>query len=266
MVFIFLLVIIPVDTLFGGLSEVACITGCVFFLLLAIPSAILSIVGLYYIVPLIYLVPVFIWMSIINHIVINGIDISMKPNLGESKFLYFTIRYDPKEDYREKLLVILAFIYIIAFLGFFVLGEFFQWDAFWSGAGRIILGLLALNMFWYAQRFSRTAILLSIIIANLLLGMSVFITFSIFLEYNLLLNLIVSNIGFLLLGSPILACKKTDPLRRILIINWMFWTAYCGIGLILSVPQYDPGVYAEFLAKFLEVSIVVATAYKYTEF
>ncbi len=208
------------------------------------------------------IIPIFLWINVVNHIVINGISVTDK----STKARLYVFKYDPQTEDMENLLVILAFIYLFGFLGFFLIGEFLQWNPVLNGIGRVVIGIFAFNMFFYATKFSRLATYLSILMGNLLLTMTIFVNFSIILEYNLFLNLLISNIGFLLLGGPVVTLKKKDPLRRILIFNWMFWTAYCGGGLILSIPQYDPGVYLEFFSKFIEVSVIVSTAYKYTEF
>ncbi|MFX0020873.1 MAG: hypothetical protein ACFE9S_00985 [Candidatus Hermodarchaeota archaeon] len=257
-----LLIILPTFKVFEKIKGASIVCGVLIFFIILIVSSLSHITIFHFYFQLILIFPIFIWMHIANHMIINGIS------AGTSSYnkLLYVVKYKPKTNEMESLVVILAFIYLFGFLIMFLLGEYFRWEPLMNGTGRIIMALTALNFFWYATKYSRTVIYLAIIMGNLLLTISIFVNFSILLEYNLILNLIISNIGLLLLGGPIVACKKDDPLRRILIFNWMVWAAYSGVGLILVIPQYDLSIYIDFFAKFIEISIIVSSAYKNTPF
>ena len=210
------------------------------------------------------------WTNFLNHRIINGIEINLILNFQQEfnsqRAALSIYKFEPKNEGMEMLVVLLAFLYLgFSFIVYFI-GTFLEWNSALLGLIVSIIGLFALDFFWYATRYSRKVALLAILIGNLVLIISIILDYEVFAGFEIIVSIIILNIGFTLLGAPTAALKKDDILRKFLIFNWIAWSVYFSIGLIISVYDYDPSVFIEFLTGFSEVFIITAGAYKDTLF
>lgn len=201
------------------------------------------------------------WMNLINHRLINQEPMSWdREDVKLDDSPLFLYKYQCKSVKMESVLIILAYIYLFITLLIYAIMSVFGW--FLSYMILIIVGVYALDMFWYASKYSKNMIIFSGIMGNIILFMLVLSSFGVIAEFGLVLDIIFTNIGFLLLGASTLSLKKTNPLRRALVFNWMAWSLYFTIGLIYSVYIFDTGVFIEFFLGFSEVSLIVGTTYQ----
>ena len=205
------------------------------------------------------------WMNFFNHRIINGKPITIQEFSWEEAELNL-YRYDPQNIQYEKLIIGLAFIYLISSFLIYLLGRILRWVPFLNGFILVISSLFALNMFWYASKYSRKVSLIAILMGNSVLVMTIVLDLSMYGGFEIIIGIALTNIGLILLGTPTAALDKEDPLRRWLIFNWMGWSIYFTIGLIYAVYIYDAGVFIEFVTGFAEVSLIVGGAYKDTLF
>jgi len=160
----------------------------------------------------------------------------------------------------ERVLIKLAYMYLFCMILMYVIMVMFHWYV--SYLVLMIVAVFALDMFWYATKYSKNMVILAGIMGNFLLIMLVLSSFGLIVEFDLLMDIILTNLGFILLGASTLSFKKTHPLRRFLVFNWMVWSLYFTIGLIYSVYVFDTGVFIEFFLGFGEVSLIVGTTYQ----
>lgn len=210
------------------------------------------------------------WTNFLNHYIINGVGINIQfksqPSLNSQQTALNIYKFEPKSEGMEMMVVLLAFLYLNFCFIVYVIGFFLEWNPALLGLTVSIIGLFALDFFWYATRYSRKVTLLAILMGNIVLIISIVLDYEVFAGFEIIVSIIILNIGFTLLGAPTSALKKDDILRKFLIFNWIAWSVYFSIGLIISVYDYDPSVFIEFLTGFSEVSMITAGAYKDTIF
>lgn len=151
----------------------------------------------------------------------------------------------------------LSIIYIIFSAFFYVLGIIFSVDPFWLGLGMFCLTAMAFDMLLFAVKYSQIMAIFAFFLGNIALVFILIADFSIFGVFDIFIDLFISNIGFVLLGSATLSLRKKTLARRILILNWMIWDVYFSIGLILSVYDYEFSIFLEFIVKFIELTVII---------
>ncbi|MBD3350674.1 MAG: hypothetical protein GF364_04220 [Candidatus Lokiarchaeota archaeon] len=215
-----------------------------------------------FILNVLFLISIAFFVNFLNHILIN-MDVFLKGGNIKRRFLY--IAYRPENPSMIIISIIIELFYVGSCVILYILGYFNS--SSYSGINFLVLLTIAGVFVLSLLKYSKTQKIIAFFLANIFVFIGIDVLpeglIDVLIVPSLALHEIVLfgilNIGMTLLASAAYYTKRKSTLWNIFIYNWIIWTTYLAVSLVISVFLRENNITWEF---YFEIYILIGALIK----